>query len=63
MVVSLLLGAVSFVMITAGLKARRISWALWGVAAGAPSYAPGEPVMWGLGVVIGALAWKLGQLQ
>jgi len=61
--VSLILGAVSFVMMTAGLRAGRLSWALWGVALGVPSYAPGTPMFWGIGAAIGLLAWKAGQLQ
>ena len=61
--VSLVLGAISFVFVSAGIKLGRLSWALWGVALGAPSYAPGQPMFWGIGLGIGLLAWKAGQVQ
>lgn len=60
--VSIIFGAISFVLLTAGLKARNLTMALWGVAFGAPTYAPDSPVFWALGVVFGVFAWKSSQI-
>lgn len=62
MLVSLVLGMISFVLMTAGLRAHNAPMAIWGVAFGAPSYAPDEPVMWALGFLFAAIAWWLGKL-
>jgi hypothetical protein len=59
---SIILGAISFILLTAGLRSRNLTMALWGVAFGAPSYAPSEPVFWALGIVFGVFAYKAGQL-
>ena len=61
MVLSLVMGTVSFVLVTAGLRSSNLAMALWGVAIGAPSYGPQEPVFWAMGAVIGFFAWRLGQ--
>jgi hypothetical protein len=59
---SIVLGAASFILLTAGLKTRNLTWALWGVALGAPSYAPDTPAFWAFGAVIAAFAWKSSQV-
>lgn len=60
--VSIVFGLISFVLVTAGLKARNLTMALWGVAFGAPSYAPDAPVFWAMGAVFAVFAWKSGQI-
>ena len=55
--VSVILGAISFVLVTAGLKSKNLTWALWGLALGVPSYAPTSPAFWAGGVMLGVLAF------
>jgi hypothetical protein len=61
--VSIVLGAISFVLVTAGLKTRNLGWALYGVALGVPSYAPSSPPFWALGALIGAGAYWISRFD
>jgi hypothetical protein len=49
---SVIFGAISFGLLSFGMKSRNLSMALWGLAFGAPSYAPGDIRFWVMGVVI-----------
>ncbi|MBI4863377.1 MAG: hypothetical protein HY815_24390 [Candidatus Riflebacteria bacterium] len=54
---TVVLSAVSFVLVTAGLKTRNLVWALYGVAFGTPTIAITTPEFWALGVLFGLAAY------
>lgn len=62
MLVSVVFGLISFVLMTAGMRSQNAPMAIWGVAFGAPSYAPNEPIFWALGALFGFFAWWLGRM-
>jgi len=49
--------AVSFVLVTAGLKTKNLVWFLYGLAFGIPTVAPTSPPFWALGVLIGFVGY------
>jgi hypothetical protein len=58
---SVILGAISFGLVSYGMKSKSLSATLWGLAFGAPSYAPGDVRFWVMGVVIAFLAHRTGE--
>ena len=63
MMISMVLGILSFALTSAGIKSGKLSWALWGVGLGLPSYFPGDPMWWIMGGVICFIGYKVAQYQ
>jgi hypothetical protein len=57
----LLLSAVSFVFLVAGVKSRNGPWVLYGIGAAIPTFAIRSPLAWLAGVVVAGMGWALAR--